>query len=345
MKRFIESRPIVSLIAAILVIAVVIGIFAAMSGRDSATFAEGTVQTLSEPGKKATTGVGGWFSSLFSRFESLDKLREENRILKQENIELDKKIRDNSGLEEENYELRKMLDLVEKEPSLELKAVRIVAKNPSNWYSTITINKGERDGIKKNQPIITANKELVGQVYKVGSDWAEIITILDVESGVGSMVERSGDIGITEGDASLKFKGYCKLGYLSRMTDIKEGDYVETSGLGGIYPKGLLIGKVVNVVEDNISMTKQAMVEPIVDFGSLNEVFVLMNYVEDIERKPTIDSDKRDDEEDEDEAGSSDDEDNNDDSNDDNNHEEEDKTKKEEKPEENSTSGRMELSE
>ena len=299
MKRFIENRPVIFIIAAVLVIAAIIGIFSALSGRDKATFAEGTVQTLTEPGKKGATGIGGWITSLFDRFESLEALREENRLLKQENIELDKKIRDNSGLEEENYELRKMLDLVDKEASLKLEAVKIVAKNPSNWYSTITINKGENDGIKKNQPVITANKELIGQVYKVGSDWAEIITVLDPENSVGSTVERSRDIGITEGDSSLKFKGYCKFGYLSRMADVKEGDYVETSGLGGIYPKGLLIGRIVNVVEDNISMTKIATVEPMVDFGSINEAFVLMNYVEDIERKPTTDSNKKDDESDE----------------------------------------------
>ncbi len=292
MKRFIENRPVIFIITAVLIIAAIIGIFSAMSNRDRATFVEGTVQTLTEPGKKGATGIGGWITSLFDRFKSMEALQEENRLLKQENIELDKKIRDNSGLEEENYELRKMLDLVEKEASLKLQAVRVVAKNPSNWYSTITINKGENDGIKKNQPVITANKELIGQVYKVGSDWAEIITVLDPENSVGSTVERSRDIGITEGDSALKFKGYCKLGYLSRMADVKEGDYVETSGLGGIYPKGLLIGRIVSVVEDNISMTKIATVEPMVDFGSINEAFVLMNYVEDIERKPTTDSNK-----------------------------------------------------
>ena len=302
MKRFIENRPVIFIIVAVFIIASIIGIFSAMTARDKATFAEGAVQTLTEPGKRGATGVVGWLTSLFNRFESLEDLREENRLLKQENIELDKKIRDNSGLEEENYELRKMLDLVEKEASLKLQAVRIVAKNPSNWYSTITINKGEKDGIKKNQPVLTANKELIGQVYKVGFDWAEIITVLDPESGVGSMVERSRDTGITEGDSALKFKGYCKLGYMSRMADIKEGDYVETSGLGGIYPKGLLIGTVVNVVEDNVSMTKSATVKPMVDFGNINEAFVLMDYVEDIERKPTTDSNKKDDDPDEDDG-------------------------------------------
>ena len=114
MKRFIENRPVIFIITAVLIIAAIIGIFSAMSNRDRATFVEGTVQTLTEPGKKGATGIGGWITSLFDRFKSMEALQEENRLLKQENIELDKKIRDNSGLEEENYELRKMLDLVEK---------------------------------------------------------------------------------------------------------------------------------------------------------------------------------------------------------------------------------------
>lgn len=299
MNRFFKNKPVVFLTVAAIAAAVIIGIFSALSGRESAGMAEETLQTVTEPGQTAVSGIGGWLRGIFGYFADVKALRQENEALKQENIDLDRQVRAGLKLEEENYELRKMLDLAEKEASLDLTAVKITAKDPSNWYSSFTINKGTDDGIKKNQPVITANKELVGQVYKAGSDWAEVITIMDTESGVGSMIERSGDIGITEGDVTLRYQGYCKLGYLSRSADIEEGDYVETSGLGGVYPKGLLIGRVVEVIDDNASMSRHAVIEPVVNIGKLKEVFVLKNFVEDIERRPLNDSNRDEDHEEE----------------------------------------------
>lgn len=211
-------------------------------------------------------------------------MRAENEELKRANVELDKQVRDAQGMEQENQELRAMLNLMKTENKLDLVAAQVIAKDPSNWYSSFTINKGTDDGIQKNQPVLTANKELVGQVYKVGSSWAEIITILDPDSGVGSLIERSKDIGIIEGDASLRHQGLCRLGYLSRETDIEVGDYVETSGMGGIYPKGLLIGTVLDIREDNTNMSKYATIKPIVELGKLTQVCVLKNFVEEIKR-------------------------------------------------------------
>ena len=285
MKKLFEHKLAVFLIAATLIAAAFIGVFAALSSGERATAAEGVFVAAAEPGQSAATGIGGWLNNIFSYFGNIKALREENEALKHENIELDKQLRDTRGMEEENRQLREMLDLVKTENQLELVAVKIIAKDPSNWYSSFTINKGSNAGIIKGQPVITANEELVGQVYKVGSDWAEVITILDPESGVGSIIERSKDTGVLEGDFSLRYAGQCRLGYLSRDADIEKGDYVETSGMGGVYPKGLLIGKILDVNEDNTNMSKYAIVEPIVDIGKLSQVFVLTNSVEVIERK------------------------------------------------------------
>ncbi len=285
MRNFLEHKTAVFLIAATLVIAVLIGIFGAIAAGDNAGTAENLLGVAAEPGQMAATGAGGWFSGIFQYFGSVKALRAENEELKYANIELDKKVRDAQGLEQENSRLRAMLDLTKTESKLDLIAVQITAKDPSNWYSSFTINKGSDDGICKNQPVFTANRELVGQVYKVGSTWAEVITILDPESGVGSMIERSKDIGVLEGDSALRYQGKCRLGYLSRDTDIAVGDYVETSGMGGIYPKGLLIGKVTEIKEDNATMSKYATVEPMADISKLTEVFVLKSYTEEIKRE------------------------------------------------------------
>lgn len=284
MRNFREHRTAVFLIAATLAVVILIGVFAAFSARDRAGVPENLVGAAAVPGQTVASGVGGWLQGLFSYFGSVKALRAENEALKQENVALDKQVRDTEGLTQENQELRAMLNLMKTESKLDLVAAQVIAKEPSNWYSSFTINKGSNDGILKNQPVLTANKELIGQVYKVGSNWAEIITILDPDSGVGSMIERSKDLGVVEGDTALLQQGLCRLGYLARDTDIKIGDYIETSGMGGIYPKGLLIGTVLEIGEDHTNMSKYATVQPSVSIGKLSQVCVLTGFTEEIKR-------------------------------------------------------------
>lgn len=288
MRNFREHKTAVFLIAATLAVAVLIGVFAAFSGRDRAGAAENLVGAAAEPGQTAASGAGGWLQGIFSYFGSVKALRAENEALKQENVALDKQVRDTEGLTQENQELRAMLNLMKTESKLDLVAAQVIAKDPSNWYSSFTINKGTNDGILKNQPVLTANKELIGQVYKVGSNWAEIITILDPDSGVGSMIERSKDLGVVEGDTALLKQGLCRLGYLARDTDIRNGDYVETSGMGGVYPKGLLIGTVLEIGEDHTNMSKYATIQPAVSIGKLSQVCVLTGFTEEIKRDEVL---------------------------------------------------------
>ncbi len=302
MRNFWEHKTTVFLIAATLVAALLIGIFSALASGEKAGAAENVIGAVAEPGQAAVSGTGNWFTNLFSGFGSVKALRAENAALKQENMELDKKLRDMQGMEEENDRLRAMLDLTKTENKLDLAAAQVIAKDPSNWYSSFTINKGTNDGIEKNQPVFTADLELVGRVYKVGSSWAEIITILDPESGVGSMVQRTKDVGVVEGDSALRNQGYCRLGYLSRDAEVAVGDYVETSGMGGVFPKGLLIGKVMEITEDNATMSKYATVEPLVDMSKLTEVFVLQSYTEEI-KVVTIADDEEDEREEDEEDG------------------------------------------
>ncbi|MBO5364757.1 MAG: rod shape-determining protein MreC [Clostridia bacterium] len=300
MRKFREHKAAVLLIVATLVIAVLIGIFGAVASRETASIAENAVGAAAEPGQAATSGIGGWFRNIFTYFGSVKALRTENEALKKANVELDKQVRDMMGLEAENDSLRMMLDLAKIESKLDLVATQVIAKNPSNWYSSFTINKGTDDGIEKNQPVFTANCELIGQVYKVGSSWAEVITILDPDSGVGSMISRTKDIGVLEGDSSLRLRGLCRLGYLSRDAEIAVGDYVETSGMGGIYPKGLLVGKVTEISEDNATMSKYATVEPIADIGKVTEVFVLKSYTEELKPITVLDEEEQEEDKNED---------------------------------------------
>ena len=278
MRRFFENKPLIFLIAATIAAIIIIGVFS--SANRDASIAENAGGTVITPAHGAVSGIGRWFSGITSYFGNVKSLRSENESLKSENNSLQKKISDMQGLQKENDKLRKMLELKEKSVDISMLAATVSAKDPSNWYSSFTINKGDRDGVKKNQPIVDADRNLVGQISEVGENWAKIITILDPQSSVGVMIKRSKEIGILEGDSNLRYEGKCRLGYIARDTDVQNGDFLETSGLGGIFPRGLVIGRVVEIYDENATMSKAATVEPLASIGKVNEVFVVTSYKE-----------------------------------------------------------------
>lgn len=272
MRRIFEHKTAVFLIVATILLAVVIGVFSSNNLGSS-------VSALT-PAQGAVSESGSFFGGIFDYFGSIKKLRVENEQLKCENTNLQRQIRETEGLKSENDELRAMLDLKKKETRVDMVAASVSAKDPSNWYSTFTINRGAKDGVEKNQAVVDSNRQLVGQISSVGESSAEVITILDSQSSIGAEVTRSKEIAIIEGDASLRYSGLCRLGYISRDTDIQIDDFVQTSGLGGIFPKGLLIGKVVDVYDKNSTMSREATIEPLADIARINEVFVITDYSE-----------------------------------------------------------------
>lgn len=276
MRRLSGHKNIVYFVAVTVVLVIVIGCFASCdSGNTPIENAGGAV---SVPMQSAVSESSSWIGGIFEYFGSVKKLKSENEQLKNENTNLQKQIRDMEGLSSENGKLRQMLNLKNEQTSIEMMAASVSAKDPSNWFAGFTINRGEKDGIKKNQAVVNANRELIGQILEVSSNFAEVITILDSDSSIGAEIKRSSEIGIIEGDANLRYSGMCRLGYIPRDTDIRPGDFVETSGLGGVFPKGLLIGTVVEIYDENSTMSKAATIEPLADISKVNEVFVITSY-------------------------------------------------------------------
>lgn len=277
MRRFIEEHKllvfvIVAVIAAIIIISVV------SKKAGDAGIAERVAGDAVTPVQSAGTGIGGWFASIGNYFGDVKALREENEKLKAENTGLQKQINDMHGLDNENLALREMLDLKRKQTDLTLVAASVAAKNPSDWHAVYTINKGSASGIKKNQAVVNSKRELVGMVSKTGDNWAEVITIIDPESSISGLIKRSNEIGIVEGTSKLRFDGSCKLGYIERDADIKVGDFVETSGYGGIFPKGIVIGKIIETYEESSTMSGAAIIQPSADVLGTNDVFVITAF-------------------------------------------------------------------
>lgn len=209
------------------------------------------------------------FTDALRRLSSYPMLTQQNQRLLNENAQLRRELVDKTEIEAENDRLKKLLELKETHDSVSLSAM-VIGRDMSLWSNWIMINRGSVHSIQKDTPLI-AQKGVVGKVSSVGKNTARCILIIDRRSKISGLVQRSRDLGIVEGTD----EGVLKMRYLSIKADIAIGDVVITSGLGGIYPKGLPIGTVITLGKDTNGLHLFAIIRPFVDFNTLEEVACL----------------------------------------------------------------------
>lgn len=273
MKKFFRNKIVLLLIIITVSVSVILGVINAT--RTKSTFMENVALVTVTPIQNCFSWIGKNVTGFFGYFGSVDKLRAENEKLETENKKLSQENRRAEGVEKENKELRALLELDEAYPALELKAAEVVSRSTSNWYENFTIDKGTADGLKIGQGVISSDNVLIGRISDIGSTWAKVTTVTDPGHSVGARVIRSGDLGVIEGDSSLSDKGQCRLSFISKNNDIVVGDYLETSGLGGVYPKGIEIGKVIEIKPDVQGISQYAVVEISVNINSVSKVMVI----------------------------------------------------------------------
>lgn len=207
----------------------------------------------------------------------MKQYKTENEQLKIENQKLNQRLRDVSEYMQENDRLKELLGIRHQYNNYSTVGACVVGYDADNWFSYITIDKGTSSGVEKSDTVITAHG-LLGQVTEVGSNWAKVSTLINAENSAGVRIVRNGEIGIAEGDITLSKTNKCKLGYLVPNASVIAGDILETSGLGGIYPPGLMVGKISDVKRDRMGQLQYAVIEPFVDFDNLYEVIVITDW-------------------------------------------------------------------
>ena len=269
---FFKKRNLI-IFAVILIIAVSVAAIS-KSGNNAVSNALNTVIT---PVETLLLKITSPVSDFFEFVGNMKEYQKENEQLKLENQELMKKVKDVSEYMEENERLKKLLGISYDGMEYNKVAARVVAYESDNWFSYISIDKGEKDGIKVSDTVVTA-EGLLGQVSEVGYNWAKISTIINQETSAGVRIIRTGEIGIVEGDAKLSKSNKCKLSYLLSNATVNAGDILETSGLGGIFPPGLMVGKITDVRKDNMGRLDYAVIEPFISFDNLYEVVVITDW-------------------------------------------------------------------
>lgn len=270
-----------TVILAVAVLTVFLLASSAAQGKYQFTFFEGVVTTVLAPVQYAVSRIGFTVHTVGSFTGELMNVYRDNQRLRAENEELRQNNLDVTEIAAENLRLRTMLDYKKGVSQFDLVTATVIGRDPGTWNNSILINRGTVNGIAKDMPVVTA-RGLVGSVVSVYANVAKVQLILDPRSAVGAMVQRpeSRVAAIVEGNGANPLMP--RMVNIARDADIINGDVIITSGFGGIYPKGLIIGEVTDVVNEEGGLLKYTTLKPVVDFDRLEEVFVIVHSREPI---------------------------------------------------------------
>ncbi len=281
MLRLFKSKWFIVILATVLIL-IVMG---ASSGKNSRLrWLNNIISVPLSPVQGFLTSIGQKVEDGLSFFSDIEDVRKENDILKTRVSELEKENRELSKLKDKNEELRLALNLKAQFDDFSIIGTNIIAVDPGNWFNAFKVDIGTRDGVRVDYPVVTGTKGLVGRVMSTDLTSSRVLTIIDEDSAVAGYITKSGGgYAIVRGDITLKDEGLCKMDFIPLDVDVEVGDIIETSGIGGIFPKGIMIGKVKEVRQTNSEMSRYAIIEPTADFKKLEEVYVLKNLNENMD--------------------------------------------------------------
>ncbi len=269
-----KKKGIIGIIITI-VILILLVVFTNTNGNQM-SYIENICNVFVMPIQNGFTYLKNKISGNDSFFADMDSLKQENEELKQKNSELEQSLRELEIIKAENETLKEYVNLKDKYKDYNTIPADVINRDISNYSSTIIINVGSNDGIKENMTVI-ADNGLVGHIVSVSSNTSQVQTIVDTASAVTSTISTTEDTIVVQG--TLDDKTTLKATFIPTDAVVLQGDSVETSGIGGIYPKGIHIGTISEVVNTNNITDRYAIVETAVNFTKLNTVLVITNSV------------------------------------------------------------------
>lgn len=241
---------------------------------------EGVGSMTIMPFQKGYDGIQEGIHMLWAGFTELGDVRNELRKTR-EKLQAYEGIAEELGeIRKENERLRRLLDMQQRVP-YESVAATIISKDPDNWFRTIIINRGVKDGIKVNMPVIAFSgeeKAVVGKVIEVRQSVSRVLPIISTDLRVGVMFQESRFPGLLTGFSSNS--SLAMVDYISKSASIKFGDVIVTSGQGGVFPQGLLVGKVMKPLITESGAYQKAAVRPFIDYNQVEEVYVIKKVPE-----------------------------------------------------------------
>ncbi len=237
----------------------------------------GTLGAIVAPFQRLSSSITRSATEFFERILKADDISKENSELREDIRRLREQMVDFETYKAENEQYRQFLELKKDNPDFVFEAAMVIGRDPTDFFYSFTIDKGTIDGIKLLDPVITPDG-LVGRVSEVSYTDSKVITILNPGIDVGAFDGRTRDTGIITGDLTLARDNMCKMTYLSRDSSASAGDLISTSGIGGVFPKGLIIGTIADVKAEENGISLYAEIVPTTNIPQIRDVFVITSF-------------------------------------------------------------------
>ncbi|MDY4697159.1 MAG: rod shape-determining protein MreC [Selenomonas montiformis] len=249
-------------------------IFFAARGRFQVPVTSRAVLLVLSPFQQAVSWAGDQVSGLTRNIWDIATVYEQNKMLRNEVGQLRVQNLEASEALAENERLRALIGYKQTMTQFDLVAARVIGRESATWSRMIVINRGRKDGVDADMAVVT-EKGLVGHVVEAGWNTSKVQLILDPRSSVGTIVQRAESrvAGIVQGDLDNPMMP--QMVNIPKNADVVEGDVIVTSGFGGIYPKGIVVGLVSSLQNDSGGLLKVGLLEPAVDFQKLEDVMVI----------------------------------------------------------------------
>ena len=223
------------------------------------------------------------FSGFAAYFTEFSRMKDEIEDLKERLAAAEALNEDTRVLQEQNEMFMSFYELKKERMDLKPQPAKVTARDPGNYNSSITINKGSFHNIEKDMAVVAASgKEgeyvIVGYVSEVGITSSKVVPFIRTGSSVGAYIKRTEETGIVEGTFELERYSLCRIANLSKEAVLEEGDRIYSSGAGSRYPENLYIGEVVGVEGDPLTQTMTGLVKPAVNFDEIRDVMVILEF-------------------------------------------------------------------
>lgn len=274
--RFLFKNKKIRIISLISIILVLLIILYSTVIKNTA-FHSNIVSSVVNPVQTFFTNISNSINNTKQELKENSEFQAKIKELEEKINEQNHKLIDYEEAIRQNEFYKDFLEIKEENPNYKFVDARIISRNTNDTYCSFVIDKGTVDGVKVHDTIITA-EGLVGYVSDAYTTQSTVMTVLNPKINVSAIDNHSRDTGNITGDAGLSVDGYTKMIYVSSENTMSSGNFVITSGEGGIFPKGLIVGTVIEVKTSQNKISCEATIQPIVDFSKINDVMIITDF-------------------------------------------------------------------
>lgn len=275
MKRFLRSGTFKNLV--IVAAVVLLGVLCASVSHNASSPFTSVIGTIFSPLQKLSVAISDSFNDVSAAFTSSSVYLEENEALKKEIEGYRKQLADYDDLKQKVDAYEEFYGIKQKNADFEISYGSVISRDAADVYGSFVLNTGSKDGVEAGDPVIYG-EYVVGIVKKVNFSTCVVYSVLDPRVKIGAFESGTREYGFVSGDEKLYSQGLCKLEGLDSSTSVVSGGVVCTSGAGGVFPDGLIIGEITAVKTDEISTASYAQVKPFAELDQISEVFVITSF-------------------------------------------------------------------